>query len=196
MSDSPAAVLFDANGNAIAVQDDTAIPANTPGILFSGETFEGKSKRVQVLEDGQVRVSSSPPKPPPGTTEYVFAQDDANLSIGPVPSTHDTISAVIGNGVKLYLQIMTIGAAGDPSEKGSKVEFFWVTGSTPVEHLIERLYATGASLSLQLPDVHKARDGTAMVGDGANTKLIIRRTRLSTSNGEIDASLRGYTESA
>jgi len=46
--ESPAAVLFDVNGNALAVQNATAIPASTPAILFAGS--DGTNSRYMLVD--------------------------------------------------------------------------------------------------------------------------------------------------
>jgi hypothetical protein len=46
-SQSPASVLYDSNGNALAVQNATAIPANTPAILFAGS--DGTNSRYALM---------------------------------------------------------------------------------------------------------------------------------------------------
>jgi len=167
MGEGPAAVIVDPTGTYIA----------------------------DVESDGSVKVAARPPVPPPGTTEFVLSQDEAELVVGPVPSYEETVSAAIPENYTLHLQIITAGAGGDPSEKGSKVEVYWREGVSPTDHLVERLYLIGASVSVILPNVTKARDGTVMTGDaGGTTKVVIRRERLSTSASEIDAVVRGYTE--
>jgi hypothetical protein len=166
MGDGPAAVIVNEDGTNIA----------------------------DVETDGSIKVATRPPQPPTGTTEFVLAQDEAELEVGPTPSYLETVSDPITNTHNLYLQIITAGAAGDPSEKGSKVEIYWREGAGPTDHLITRLYLGGASVQVVLPNTNKARDDTQMTGDGSTTKLVIRRERLSTSAQEIDCEVRGYTE--
>ncbi|MHA2429055.1 MAG: hypothetical protein ACXADB_13630, partial [Candidatus Hermodarchaeia archaeon] len=139
-------------------------------------------------------VATKPPSAPPGTTEFVLAQDDANLEVGPSPIYHETESSVIGSGDDLFLQTIAAGAAGDPSERGSKVEIYWREGSTPTDHLVERIYLMGSTVLITLPNTHYTRDETQMTGNGTNTKLVIRRERLSTAAQEIDTVVRGYTQ--
>lgn len=141
---------------------------------------------------GALVVASRPAIPPPDTTEFVLSQDDADLEIRGNDSPDDTESAVVEDGVNLYLQTFLAGAAGDPSEKGSRVDVLWREGAGPTDHVVERLYVSGQTTTLQLSDVNKARDGTVLTGDGATTKLVIRRYRLSSSKQEVDVSVRGY----
>lgn len=192
MSRTPAVVLYDATGKAHAVKNGVAIPADTPSLLLAGRDATDFSRDVLVEDDGTLRVASQPPSAPPGASEFVLAILDANLVIGAPPTYHETVSAVIGNGVDLYLQLFTTGAAGDPSERGSRVDLLWREGVGPTDHVIERSYVSGQSVTVILPDVSKARDGTSLTGNGTNTKLLIRRYRLSNSNQEVDAIVRGY----
>lgn len=180
--------------NLVAIATDATSLASAYGIPVLGRDAGDAARFLLVEDDGTLRVASQPPSPPPGTTEFVLSQDDANLVVGPSPSFHETESAVIGAGVNLYLQTFTAGAAGDPSEKGSKVELYWREGAGPTDHLIARIYLSGQSVVQIFPDVNKTRDDTAMTGDNSTTKLVIRRERLSTSGQEIDAEVRGYTQ--
>jgi len=177
----------------LAVVHDTAVPANTRGLLVMGADSQDVARRLLTDGEGKLKVAAQPPSPPPGTTPFVLA-GDTPLSVGPVPNYQEAVSAVISNGTKLYLQTVAAGAAGDPSENGSKVEVYWREGSPAVNHLITRMYLTGQTVNLVLPDAHTARDGTEMTGNGSNTYLVIRRERLSTAAQEIDAEVRGYTE--
>lgn len=164
------------------------------GIPVLGRDAENKARFFFTEADGTLRVASQPPSPPPGTTEFVLAVAEGSLEISSPPAYHETVSAAIGNSLDLYLQLFTAGAAGDPSERGSRVDLLWREGGTPTDHVIERVYLSGQSVTITLPDVHKARDGTALTGDGSTTKLVIRRYRLSNAAQEVDAIVRGYTE--
>lgn len=164
------------------------------GIPILGRDAQDLARFLFTEEDGTLRVASQPPSPPPGTTEFVLSQDDADLEIGRAESPDDTDSAIVGNGVNLYIQAFSAGAAGDPSERGSRVDVVWSEGGGPTEHVVARLYVAGQTTSVQLPDVNKARDGTALTGNGTNTKLILRRYRLSNSGQEVDAEVRGYLQ--
>jgi len=184
----------DVNNVALAVAPEVTIPANTRGLLLLGQGYDGKAYPPLISEEGRVSVSSAPPSPPPGTTEFVLS-GDSPLTVGPNPTYQETESSVIGSGVSLKIQFFAAGAEGDPSEGGSKVEIYWREGATPTDHLVERLYVSGSTVYETLPDTNTARDGTTMVGNGSNTKLVIRRKRLSNSGQEVDAVVRGYTES-
>jgi hypothetical protein len=190
---SPIAVPVDSSANEIAFQDG-ADASSGSSLLAAGKDSQDYARTLLTEDDGTLKVASQPPSPPSGTTEFILAQDDANLEVGPSPVYHETESAVVGNGVVFNLQLVVAGAAGDPSERGSKVELFWREGAGPTDHLITRVYLVGASLALTFPSVSQARDGTAMIGNGTNTKVVLVRTRLSTAAQEIDAEVRGFLE--
>jgi len=149
---------------------------------------------AEVESSGALKVTASPPQPPPNTAEFVLSQVEAQLVVS---TTSDSLSAPIPNGHTLNLQLFAAGSAGDPSEKGSKVEVFWQDGApgSEVLHVVERVYVMGQTLSIILPDVSKARDGTLMVGDSNGYgKLLVRRTRMNPSPLEVDFVVHGYTE--
>lgn len=52
MNKSPVVVLYDAAGNALAVQDGVTIPADTPGILVHAEDEDGVAHRLQATTGG------------------------------------------------------------------------------------------------------------------------------------------------
>lgn len=185
LTDGTYLLLLRAEGDAWTTQ---------PGIPIVARDKEDVVRRLIAEEDGTLIVASKPPSAPPGTTPFVLA-GDTPLEIGPVPAYHETVSPAIGNGLNLYLQTIAAGAAGDPTENGSKVEVYWREGTGPTNHLITRIYLSGQTVNLVLPNVNAARDGTALTGNGTNTYLVIRRERLSTAAQEIDAEVRGYTES-
>lgn len=183
----------DVNQVALAVAPDVAIPANTRSLLISGRSYDGKSHVAEVSDIGRVSVTAFPISAPPGTTPFVVAADTP-LEVGPNPLFHETLGSVVAASTDLHVQFIAAGAAGDPSERGSKVEVYWREGATPTDHLVERIYISGATVGLTLPDTNQARDGTPMTGNGSNTRLVVRRERMSNSAQEIDAVVRGYTE--
>jgi len=185
-------ILVGDGTNTVDVPADGESLASGRGFAILGKDAEDYGRFLLAEENGTLRVASQPPSPPPGTTEFVLSQSDTVLEIGLADSPHDTESAVIGNGVDLYLQSFSSGAAGDPSERGSRVDIVWTASS--VEHVVARLYIAGQSVERTLSDVNKARDGTTMTGNGTDTKLIIRRYRLSNADQEVDAEVRGYTQ--
>lgn len=182
------AVLSDGTSD-LHHQIDSALPGTVQALPILGQDASGTARLLKTEDDGTLRVASSPPSPPPGTSEFVLAVDESNLSIS---TTDNKDSAIIGNGITLFLQTVVAGAGGDPNEKGSKVEVYWVENGT--EHLITRNYIAGQSVSTTLPDTSKSRDGTTMVGDGSTTFLRVRRVRLSNQLQEVDFGVRGYTQ--
>lgn len=185
----------DVNQVAMALAPEVAIPANTRGLLWLGEGADGKAYAPRVSDSGKVSVSSSPPEAPPGTTSFVI-DASSPLEVGPNPVYDESNGPVIASGYDVHVQFFAAGAAGDPSEKGSKVELYWEEGAGPTRHLVERIYVAGATVALSMPNTNLTRDGTAMAGNGTNTRLVVRRERLATSAQEIDAVVRGYTEAS
>lgn len=190
MAQSPAALLIDSSGNVLPVAQDTTIPANTPSLLVAGADASGKAQRLLVDGANRLKVTVAPSSPPPTATAIALAQAEASLSLTGGASPHDT-DYVIPNGVTVYLQSLSAGATGDPTESGSKVEAYYIDASS-VAHLIGRLYVAGQSVFLAYADISRARDGTLMTGNGVTTKLRLRRTRLSNAAQEVDGELRGY----
>jgi len=174
---------------------NSTVSASGIGVL--GKTENDLFRFLQVEDTGKLVVASTPPAPPAGTTEFVLAVDESQLNVGAggdVSSPHTTLGSVIASGVTLALQLITVGSEGDPSESGSKVEVYWREGVGPTDHLVERLYVTGETVTLSVPSITKARDGTIMTGNGVNTRLVAVRTRQSTAAEEVDFVIRGYTE--
>ena len=167
-ADSPAAVLVDGDGNLVNVTEDD-------GVL-----------RLAIL--GKVVIA---PSPIPDTATAVTIAADTPLVVGAQPSIHST-EYIIPDGEAFTLQQLTAGAEGDPTEKGSKVEVYYFDGT--VDHLIERVYVSGFSLSTSYPDVELARDGTPMVGDGSTKKIRIDRIRMSGTAQELDSVVRGFVQ--
>lgn len=128
------------------------------------------------------KVSVTAPPPPTGATSIVIAADNP-LLVG----NHDT-EYIITNGTTFHIQQIVAGAAGDPTEKGSKITIIFHNGS---EHVIERIYVSGFTNFGSYPDTDRTRDGVLLTGNGTN-KIIIRREKVSGTNREIDAVVRGY----
>jgi len=192
---SPAVLLYDADNNPIFKscgdsfqQSHSAIPML---VRKDDDTY-----CMPVLDSNfALKVSGSPPVPPPATTPFgLYAPRLGTSDPLVVGGTEDSDSEAIGNGEKFYLQQLVPGAEGDPSDKGSKVEIYWVTGAGEVEHLLTRRYVQARSISYLYPNWHTTRDGTSMVGDGTYTKIRIRRTRMGGGSPEIDVELYGYLE--
>lgn len=131
------------------------------------------------------KVTISSPVAPPNTTEVVVSADDPLE----VATTSDTLYTIT-SGTVLHIQQLVAGAAGDPNEKGSKVEVYY--SSSTGEHLVERVYVIGETQFGSYPDTSTARDGTPLSGSGAGEALIIRRSKLGGTAREIDAVMRGF----
>jgi hypothetical protein len=187
-----AVILYDSAQRELAVQDGVAIPANTPALLISGADSSGNAKRLLLDSNQQLRTAAAPPQPPDGTTEFVLAVPDVDLELDGDASPGDTLSAVIGNGTNLFIQSVSGGAAGDPTERGSRIDILWQEGAGPTYHVIARYYVGGQTVAVTFADINKARDGTQLQGNGSNTRLVIRRYRLSNGAQEVDAEVRGY----
>lgn len=123
-----------------------------------------------------------------GTPVNIYADDPLELSN--TNSPHDT-NYTIPDGKTFYFQRAIIGAAKDPSEMGSKVELIYKAAA---EHVLARYYVDQKTFDIQMPDRSTTRDGTSMVGDGSTKKIIIRRTRMSSSKQEVDVHVQGYLE--
>lgn len=118
---------------------------------------------------------------PPSTTAQVITADTP-LTVG----TSDTVF-VIPNGETFHLQQIIAGNE-DPT-KGAVIEVIFDDGT---EHVVERVYTSGATISVGYSDVTTARDGTSLTGNGTN-ELIVRRAKYAGTNIAIDAEVVGYT---
>lgn len=185
----------DVNNVALPVVPDATVPTNTRALLWAGQGADDKAYIPRVDNNGKVSVAPSPPTAPPGTSAFTV-DASSPLEVGPSPVYEDTNGPIIPSDTDVHIQYIAGGAAGDPSEKGSKIEVYWEEGAGPTRHLIERIYLSGATVAVTLPNTGAARDGTAMIGNNVNTRIVVRRERLSTSAQEIDAVVRGYTEAS
>jgi len=189
-------VLYDGYGRPYAVPDGYAVPLNTPSDIAAGIDEYGMCRRMMMIEDEAVpdlwrlaitgKVSVTIPPPPAGGSPVAYYADDP-LSVSQAISPHD-ISFVIASGKTFHIQQIIAGCQGDPAADGSKCEVVFDDGT---EHLVDRIYVMGETQFGDYPDTSQARDGTEMVGNGTNT-IILRRTRLSNSDQEIDIVVRGY----
>jgi hypothetical protein len=166
------------------------------GVPVMGRDSTDLARFLMTDGEGRLAVSPKPPTAPPGTTPFTLAVNEAELEVGTggdVASPHDTLGAIIGNGLSLKIQVVTAGSEGDSSENGSVVEVYWRT-SGPTDHLVERIYILGETVTVTLPEIDRARDGTLFTGDGVDTRIVVRRRRLSNAAQEVDFVIRGYTE--
>ena len=136
-------------------------------------------------------VVTYPPASPQGTTEVeIYAETP--LVVNNSNSPHDT-EYVIPDGKVLRIQIAIVGAGKDPSEKGSKIELIYHDGTD--EHIFDRFYTGNETLPPRIySDRSTTRDGENLHGSGTSRKLIVRRTRLSSPDHEIDVQVHGYLE--
>lgn len=188
--------LYDADGCLILVKDGAAMSdEENRAMLIAGHDHQNEQIRfTEMIHDPTDnvwrlavvgKVQQVIPPPPPGIERVTVAADNP-LSITGI---HDT-EYIITTGKTFYLQHIAVGAEGDPTEKGSKIEVYFKENST--EHIVERVYVTGFTQYGIYPDTSTARDSTTMLGDGTS-KLIIRRSRMGASSAqEIDVVLRGY----
>lgn len=141
---------------------------------------DGGIRRIEIA--GKVVVQQA--VPPPATNGFVIHADTPL-----VVSTHDTVF-VIPDGETAHLQVLLSGNE-DPT-KGAVIEVFY--DDVGVERLITRMYTAGSSVLFGFADISEARDGTALIGNGAGTKIIIvRRTKFAGNAIAIDAVVRGYS---
>lgn len=189
MSRSPAAILFDSAGNPLSIQPDVAIPADTPLLLAGASDAASVARLLQVDGSGRLKTVVAPASPPAASTPISISQPEANLNVSNFANT----DYVIPNGQTFYLQQLTAGAEGDPTEAGSRVDVLYLDAAS-AEHLITRIYVAGQTLSVAYADVSSARDGTALAGNGTTTRIRLRRIRKGGGSQEIDAEIRGYIQ--
>jgi hypothetical protein len=164
--------------DALPVGDNVVGRAKlTDGTLVATLTADAGVNRQEI--SGKVTVVGA--APPPATTAAII-NADTPLTVG----SHDT-SFVIPNGETFYLQNVTAGNE-DPT-KGASIEVIYDNGA---EHTIARVYIAGFTTSIGFNDLSEARDGTALVGNGAH-EVIVRRAKFSGTNIAIDAVVSGYT---
>jgi len=148
--------------------------------------FDATESEYRLLVDAKAQLT--PPVAPPSTTPKTVTSSTPLTVTG--NSTH-TADYIIPSGKTFHMQQVVCGAEGDPNERGSKVEIFYVDSSS-VEHLVERIYLQSTTQYGIYPDTDSARDGTLMSGNGTTTLIRINRIRLGGGNAEIDVVLRGY----
>lgn len=88
MSESPAVILYDANSNAMAVQNGVAIPANTKGLLLHGRDGSGDARVAEFLVDGSInRLRAEIPPNVVDSTNSSTSQLGASASFAPGSGT-------------------------------------------------------------------------------------------------------------
>jgi hypothetical protein len=150
----------------------------TNGTLDVTVTNDAAINRLEIA--GKVSVTGA--IAPPATTQ-VLIHADTPLTVG----SHDTIY-VIPDGEVFHIQEIHQGNE-DPT-KGASVEIIYYNGT---EHLLERVYSAGSTVTIGYPDINAARDGTSMVGNAGGTNTIVtRRLKYSGSNIAIETEVVGY----
>jgi len=189
------AVLYDGSGLQLAVKDGQFIDDHTqPAFLIAAHEHNTKQIHTAEMVFDELdnihriavtgKVQTVTPPPPVGVSQITVAADDPLEMTG----IHDT-EYTLTSGLVFHLQQMVVGAEGDPTEKGSKVEVYFDDGE---EHIVERIYVTGFTQYGIYPDTNITRSGLPLEGNGTS-KLIIRRSRMGASSAqEIDAVLRGF----
>lgn len=101
MNNSPAAILFDVNGNQLAVKDGVAIPANTPGTMSMGT--DGSNSRYILLDSSgrQIVVGSGN-----------FAVTAAALPLPTGASTETTLALIKAKTDNLDVALSTRAVTG------------------------------------------------------------------------------------
>lgn len=157
--------------------------------IIAAKSPSGEYLNLTTNEFGQLQIvgTVSLAAPPPPLASTPVAIENAT----PLSTTGTTtVDYTITNGTTFTLSSVSLGVEGDPTEKGTKLEVFYVdSGGTP--HIIERIYAAGFTVE-KFPNTNRARNGTLMVGNGVNTLIRVIRTRLSGGSLEVDGLVRGY----
>ncbi len=152
--------------------------ASADGLRIATITTDVGVERQEIV--GKVQVTGAVP-PPATTAAVIFA--NVPLTVG----THDT-TFTIPTGQTFHLQEITAGNE-DPT-KGSVIEVIFDDGA---EHLIERVYTNGETVSIGYPDQVVAQDGTSLLGAAGTSDIIVRRAKYAGSDIAIDATVVGYT---
>lgn len=147
MSDSPAAVIFDENGVAIAVEPGTAVPANTPGLFIVGS--DGTNARfLRMATDGTLRID------PTGTTTQPVSVASLPLPTG--AATEATLATRLADatftariptiGQKASAGSLSVVVASDQTVPISAVSLPLPTGAATEATLSTRLSESAWSL--------------------------------------------------
>lgn len=186
------AIIHDEYGNNLAVYNGQLVDFNSYE-LSAGIDEYGICHKIMMVEDEDVsdlwsvavtgKVSSQTLQPPAEGISFTYYADNPLI----VKKLHDT-SFIIPSGYTAHILCIMSGCQGDSAKNGSKSEIIFDNGT---EHVVSRAYLNGQSHFGQNPDTSFARDGTQLLGNGTNT-IILRRTRLSVSDQEIDIVVRGY----
>jgi len=209
MSRSPAVVLYDANGQAVILEDGAAIPANQFGVpliakdgstarvvaadasgniksvLQAGSAQIGKvvitdgTNDAEITPDGRFQVEEAPPTPPAGTTEFTGEQVNTR-------SSAQTTNFNIPVGEVAVIQRFIAGCEGEGG-KGSLVRLRYdQAGGGPVQDLeIARIYVLASTTFIPM---NFTAPRAAVSGD----RFRITREPLEGSTQEIYGRFEGY----
>lgn len=121
MSDeNPSAILYDALGRPLAVQDAVAIPANTPRLLFAGKDVSGNARTVGVTPNGY--LISLQASAPTGTLSTVAASVSSGTLLAANPlrvgfsvyndSVSETLYMALASGASLTSFTLKVAPSG------------------------------------------------------------------------------------
>lgn len=102
--ESPSVVMYDINGNPLAVQDNTILPVNQPAILIAGS--DGVNSRF-ISVDGYARLitvgAGTPGTPIGGILTVQGASGGTPLSVQNVTSTNTSTTSVAASATNVIL---------------------------------------------------------------------------------------------
>ena len=149
---SPAVILYDANGDPLAVQDGVAIPANTPGLMVVG-TDGGTARYVRVASDGTVRMD------PTGTTAQPVTDNGGSLTT----DTPQLPASLVGG--RLTIDVGSWFGAVSPTV-GQKA----MAASVPVTFANDQ---TALDVSVTAPNIPLEDFFRENVANGANENMVV-----------------------
>lgn len=209
MYESPAAILFDVNGTAMAVSGGIAVPISTSALLFAGMSTTGVASYLDVNSVGAARlqgslVTGSNVDTISGMGVFVGGVDSSNLFRG---------FRVTPDGILVASSSITGTVNVNQGNQGSVGQSWFValtngtnvigTGST-APLFVERAAHTGSSLSsvaqttsvaALVPSASAVRHGTTIYND-ATTNLFVQygSGTVSSTLFSIKVSAQGYLE--
>ncbi len=102
--ESPNVVLYDMNGNVMAVQDGVAIQANTPALMFAGS--DGTNSRYITLDtSGHLMVvgTGTSGSPAGGVLSIQGVQGGVAVSVQPTAATSTSVTSVAASASNVEL---------------------------------------------------------------------------------------------
>lgn len=134
-------ILFDASGNALAVQDGTAIPAGTPSLVVSGSDGTA-ARRVRTDSSGRLEVVQS------GSTAVVRGFSDGRIVQGTtsVNAVRATAYSEQGSGAQRSL----VSSSANDSSAGTgartvRITYYALSGSTVTGPFTETVTLDGTT---------------------------------------------------